>query len=112
MIVEQRVYVYGSYGIGSFHSLAFVSQTQLSERHPSAPLRKPWRPFESRQGPFPPERDETGRCRAASGHVAAPPSTVMNERRFSRCCMRSPPAWAGEQDTGFAGWNLGRWVQR
>src|SRR5262245_41424848 len=31
---------------------------------------------------------------AASGHAVAPPSSVMNSRRFNRfSCIRVPPAW-------------------
>jgi hypothetical protein len=34
--------------------------------------------------------------------------SVTTSRRLSGCCMRSPPALAGRQDTDFADWNLGQ----
>src|SRR5262245_65148040 len=42
-------------------------------------------------------------ARAASGKAAAPPSSVMNARRFIRSnCIRSPPARAGLHDIELA----------
>jgi hypothetical protein len=42
-------------------------------------------------------------ARAASGQAAAPPSSVMNSRRFMRSnCIPSPPARAGLQNIELA----------
>src|SRR5262249_16014402 len=50
-------------------------------------------------------------ARAATGHAAAPPSSVMNSRRFNGAnCIRPLPASAGLQDNELA--IVSQWARR
>jgi hypothetical protein len=83
------------HGASSLHK---ASSWQARGPGPSSDIRTQVAPFHSQV-----RRTRSPCCaRAASGHAAALPSSVMNSRLFSRSnCMRSPPAWVGLEDTDF-----------